>query len=161
MRAGIGLLSLLIAAALIFYISFGGKNGGYEGQVLKQGAVARDEASQLNGKDQNNVRVDESITFDDVMTGNELRGLKVTSVMTGGPMDSAYGLKVGDEITEANQLDLRGSDSGTAKAMVYEGYSRNQHLVVMRDGHEITIAPKNTAFTKARPDLFSSQVPSH
>jgi hypothetical protein len=156
MRAGIGLLSILVVAAIIFYISFGGKNGGYEGQVLKQGKTAGDEAAQISGQE----HPEDSLSFDDDMAGNEFRGLKVTAVTPGGVMDKAYGIKAGDLIVQANQLDLRGSDGGMARAMVTEGFSRNQNLVVKRGDLELTLKPVGTALTKDRPDLFKS-IPTH
>jgi hypothetical protein len=156
MRAGIGLLTILIAVAVIFYLSFGGKNGGYEGQVLNQGRTAESQASQFSG----NNHPEDSIVMDEEMSGNELRGLKVTTLTPAGIMESAYGLKVGDIIIQANQLDLRGSDAGLAKSLVIEGYDRNQPLIVRRDDKELTLAPTNTALSKTRPDLFKS-IPSH
>ncbi len=157
MRAGIGLLALLIAAGIIFYLSFGGKNGGYEGQVLNQGRTAGEEAAQFSGQE----HPEDSITLADDMVGNELRGLKVTGVTPGGIMDKTYGILIGDIIIQANQMDVRGSDSAMAKAMVAEGFSRNQDLVVKRDQQELTLRPKDTALSKARPDLFPKSVPTH
>ncbi len=157
MRAGIALLSILIAVGVIMYISFGGKNGGYEGQVLNQGRAARRETNQLAGHD----HPEQSIVLDDDMVGNELRGLKVTGVTAGGVMESVYGVKVGDEIIEANQLQLRGSDSGTAKAMVIEGYGRNQDLIVRRSDQDMTLKPKNTPLSKLNPSLLPKSIPTH
>ncbi len=158
MRAGIGLVSLLLVAGIVFYISFGGKNGGYEGQVLKQGRTAGDEAAQISGQE----HPEDSIVLADDMNGNELRGLKVTGVTAGGIMDKTYGIQVGDIIIQANQYPFAGtSDSGMAKAMVAEGFARNQELIVKRGELEMTLKPKDTALSKAEPNLFPKSIPTH
>jgi len=155
MRAGIGLLSLLIGVAFIFYLSFGyGKNGGYEGQVLQSGKVANQQAQQMSGRDENNMPVGDSIVLEDEMVGNELRGEKVVSVVAGGAFATAYGLQPGDEIIQAEQMDLRGSDAGMAKALVVESYSKNSPLVIRRNGQEMTLNP-NTPLSQDHSGLFA------
>ncbi len=114
MRAGIGLLGLLIGAAVIFWISFGPMGGnakhGYEGTVLNEGKKAREQANQISGHDENGVPVSESIKLDEVDVDGHLRRLKVVSVVAGGPFATAYGLQAGDEITEVDGLDVRDND---------------------------------------------------
>jgi hypothetical protein len=155
MRFGIGLISILLAAAIIFYVSFGyGKHGGYEGEVLHQGRDLREQAAQLAGKDENNMTAQDSIVLDDVMSGSELRGEKVVSLVPGGPMITAYGLQPGDQIIQAEQMDLRGSDAGLARSLIVESYSKNQPLVVMRNGQEMTLNPVNSALTEHHLDMF-------
>jgi hypothetical protein len=157
MRAGIGLLSLLLVAGIVFYLSFGGKNGGYEGHVLTEGRTAGNEAAQFSGQE----HPEDSIVLTDDLAGNELRGLKVTAVTPGGLMERTYGIAVDDIIIQANQLDVRGQESSMAKAMVAEGFARNQNLVVKRGPTELTLKPMNTALSKTRPDLFPKSVPTH
>ena len=154
MRAGIGLLSLLIGVAILFYISFGGPHGGEVGSTLQAGKNAREQAQQISGKDENDVPVDQSIVLDDVLAGSELRAVKVVSVVPGGPMATAYGLQAGDEIIQAEQMDLRGSDPPTARALVVESYSKNSPLVIRRNGQEITLTP-DTALTHFHPGMFA------
>jgi hypothetical protein len=154
MRAGIGLLSLLIGVAVIFYISFGYGKHGYEGEVLEQGKVANQQVQQMAGKDANNVPVGDSIVLEDDMVGSELRGEKVVSVVTGGAMATAYGLQAGDDIVQAEQMDLRGSDGGMAKALVVESYSKNSPLVIRRGGQQMTLNP-NTPLSQDHQGLFA------
>jgi hypothetical protein len=156
MRFGFGLISLLLAAGIIFYLSFGyGKHGGYEGEALYQGKVLGSQAQQLNGKDENNISAQDSIVLEDVMAGSELRGEKVVSLIPGGPMATAYGLEPGDQVIQAEQMDLRGSDGSLAKTLVVESYSKNQPLVVLRNGQELTLNPVNTPLTENHLNDFS------
>ena len=155
MRFGFGLISLLLAAGIIFYLSFGyGKHGGYEGEVLHQGKELGAQAQQLTGKDENNMSAQDSIVLEDVMSGSELRGEKVVSLVPGGPMITAYGLQPGDQVIQAEQMDLRGSDGSLAKTLVVESFSKNQPLVVMRNGQELTLNPVNTPLTQHHLDDF-------
>ena len=153
MRAGLGLLSLLIVAAIIFYVAFGGKSGGVVGTDLKAGKEARDQVNQLGGKDENGMKADDSIVMEEIMSGSELRRLKVVSVVPGGPMEAAYHLMPNDEIIQANQLELRGMDPSLAKTWVITGYSSNQPLIISRNGQEMTLTP-DTAITKMHPNEF-------
>jgi len=99
------------------------------------------------------MKADDSIVMQEVMSVSELRRLKVVSHVPGGPMEKAYGLLPGDEISEANQLDLRGMDPGLAKSWVITGYASNQPLVVYRNDQKMTLTP-NTTITKMHPNLF-------
>jgi len=155
MRAGIGLLSILIVAAIIFYVAFGSVNGkpGYVPTVLNAGKQGRDQANQLGGKDENGMKAEDSIVMEEIMSGSELRRLKVVSVVAGGPMQAAYGLQPNDEIIQANQLELRGMDPALAKSWVITGYAQNQPLIIERNGQSMTLTP-DTAITRAHPREF-------
>jgi hypothetical protein len=156
MRAGIGLLSLLVAAAIIFYISFGGKNGGYEGTVLKEGQTGREEASQIAGRTIDNVPIENTIKLDEVDSGGQFRRLKVLSVDAQTPMDTDYGLKPGDEISRVGDMGVSdNNDPGLAKALVYEAYSRNESLTVQRAGQEITLSPTKSPLSVHQPGMFN------
>ncbi len=166
MRAGLGLLSILIAAAIIFYVSFGGPGGGVEGNALHKGKDMREQANQLTGHDENGVPAGESIKLDAVDDGDgHLRRLKVVSVVAGGPFDTAYKLKAGDEITEVAGLNVRdNNDAGLAEAQVVESYQRNQPLTVMRGDQKLTLTP-DSPLTHFNPGEFGKPttpaIPTH
>ncbi len=154
MRAGIGLLSLLIAAAIIFYISFGGKNGGYEGTVMKQGAKAHDEAGQIAGKTEDNVPIADTIKLEEHDVGGQFRSVTVVSIIPQTPMDTAYGLKAGDEILRVGDWGVSdNNDFGLAEAKVDQAYQENSPLLVLRNGQQLTLTP-NTPMTQMNPKLF-------
>ena len=165
MRAGIGLLSILIVAAIIFYVSFGGDKGGMTGTTLREGRKAQEQANQLSGRDANGVPASESIKMDAVNVDGHLKRIKVLSVVAGGPFDTAYGLKAGDEITEIAGLDVgMNDDAGLAEAQVVEAYGRNQPLTIRRAEQKITITPKSP-LADFHPEDFGKPgrvaVPSH
>ena len=155
MRAGGVLLSLLIVAAIIFYVSFGmGPHNGYVGQVAKSGGEARKEAQQVSGRDADNTPVMDQIKMDPVEVGGEFRRLKVTSITPGSPWETAYGLQVGDEITKIGDMGVRdNNDAKLAEALVWESYQKNQSLTVERAGETTTLVPK-TPLSTYHPDLF-------
>ncbi len=165
MRAGIGLLSILIAAAIIFYVSFGGDKGGETGATLREGKKAQEQANQLSGRDANGVPAGESIKLDAVNVDGHLKRLKVVSVVAGGPFDAAYGLKAGDEISEIGGLDVgMNDDAGLAEAQVVEAYGRNQPLTIRRVEQKITLTPKSP-LSDFHPENFGKPgavaIPSH
>jgi hypothetical protein len=156
MRAGIGILSILIVIAIILMVSFSGQGGGYVPTVIKAGNVANSQASQMAGKDENDVRAQDSIALEADMPGSKLRGLIVKNVLPGGPMQTVYGLAIGDEITGTIELSFRGdSDAELDKDLVYEAYQKNEPLVIVRNGQELKLNP-NSPLTTAHPNLFGA-----
>src|ERR1019366_812308 len=150
MRAGIGIISILIAIAIILMVAFSGPGGGYVPTVTKAGNVANSEAAQLSGKDENGVRAQDSIALEADMPGSKLRGLIVKNILPGGPMQTVYSLVKGDEITGTAQLSFRGdTDAELDKDLVFEAYGKNQPLVILRNGRELTLNP-DSALTTAQ-----------
>ena len=165
MRAGLGLLSLLVAAAIIFYISFGGPGGGVEGNAMKENKDLREQGNQITGHDENGVPVSESIKLDEVAVDGHLRRLKVVSVVPGGPFATAYGLQANDEITEIGGLDVSmNDDAGLAKTLVYGAYQENKPLTIVRGGQKKEITP-NTPMSRFHAEDFGKPtvpaIPTH
>lgn len=154
MRAGIGLLSLLVVAAIIFYVSFGGKQGGVVGTEMKAGKDAREQASQISGRTEDGTPIEQTIKLKEVDVGGEFRRVSVVSIVPQTPMDTAYGLMAGDEITHVGAWGVRdNNDYELAAAKVYEAYGRNETLTILRNGQEMTLTP-NTPMTRDHPNLF-------
>lgn len=169
MRAGIGLLGLLIVAAIIFYLSFGTKNHpGYDATVLEKGRTAQQQAAQIAGRTEDSTPIADTITMEEVDLGGQFRRLKVTSIMPGTPMETIYGLKVGDEIIKADDMGVAdNNDAGLGKTLVASGYQHNKPIVVMRNDQELTLTPKDSPMSKLMgnplvPGLPSGgQMPTH
>ena len=154
MRAGIGLLSILIVAAVIFYAEFGGSNGGSAGSALKADKTMRQETAQISGHDENGVPVSESIKVEPVENDGHLRRLKIVSVVPGGPFDAAFGLRANDEVSEIGGLGVdMNDDFKLAEAQLFESIQRSQSLTVVRAGQKLTIEPK-TALSNLHPEMF-------
>ncbi len=154
MRAGIGILSILIVVAIILMVSFSGPKGGYVTNVVQKGQVAQGQAQQISGQDENGIRPEESIALDENSSGGHLRSLIVKNILPRGPMFTAYGLMKGDEIVQIGQMRVRDQDDPElAKSLLYESYQRNWPLVIIRGGQELTINP-DTPLTAAHPNIF-------
>ena len=154
MRLGFGLLSLLIGVAILFYISFGGEHGGEMGVTLQANKNATEQGNQIAGRSMDGTPIEGTIQLDEVDAGGEFRRLKVLSITPGTPMDTAYGLKPGDEITRVGDLGVRdNNDAGLAKTLVYGAYQNNQPLGILRNGEEMTLTP-DSPLTKFHPNLF-------
>src|SRR3954464_11536575 len=110
MRAGIGILSLLIAVAIILFVSFSGPGGGYVTTVVSKGQNAQSQAEQISGRDENGMSAEQSIMLEERESGGRLHGLVVKAIMPLGPMAATYGLMAGDEITEVGQMRVRDYD---------------------------------------------------
>src|SRR5436309_6462897 len=140
MRAGIGILSLLVAVAIIRFVSFSGPGGGYVTTVVSKGQNAQSQAEQLSGRDENGMSAEQSIMLEERDAGGRLHGLVVKAIMPMGPMALTYGLVPGDEIVEVGQMRVRDYDIELMKALTYEAYSKNQPLVIVRNGQELKLS---------------------
>lgn len=167
MRAGIGLIGLLLAVGIIFYVMFAAGGSGSAGQALKTGADVKPQVDQIAGKDEQGRIATDSIKFD---TGKN--GIDVQSVVPNGAFEQFFGLKAGDTITMVGPLPAKEMSPDDAKAYLLTAFQQNQELTVRRDGQEIKLpqAPAPGApvkrqnprgqlqdILKGRPD----EVPTH
>ena len=156
MRAGIGLVSILMVVGIILMVAFSGPHGGYVPTVINAGNSGQQQAGQISGHDENGTPVSDTIALTEQDSSDgQLRGLTVKNVLPTSPMVTSYGLMIGDEITEIGGLALRDnfSDPELAKDEVYEAYSQNKSLTILRAGQQLTINP-NTALSTAHPGYF-------
>jgi hypothetical protein len=151
MKAGFGLVSVLIVVALIMWMQ--AKNAT---TVLDKSKNARKDAAQFAGQDMDGVKAKDSIKMEPVLlSSGKLKSIKVTWLMPLGPMESYYGLMVGDEVVQANQLDVKDSDTEMAPLMVLESYSRKLPLIVMRGTQKLRLPPEDGV--PAQPQAPSGQ----
>jgi hypothetical protein len=154
MRAGIGLVSILVVVAIILIVAFGG-NHAYVPTVINAGNSGQQQAGQIAGRDDNGTPVGDTIALEEHDSNDgHLRGLTVKTVLPTSPFVTSYGLQQGDEITEIGGLSVKDQDFELSKDLVYEAYGKNQSLTVLRAGQQLTINP-DTALTTAHPNLFA------
>lgn len=144
MRAGIGLVGLLVCVGLLMYLF-----AETQIPVARVGKQAQGEAQQISGHGQDGGSAMDSFATDPDYSGSKLRGLVVTSVTPGGAMQTYFGLQTGDRITEINGNsvnDISNSDEEMAKALAAEAFQRRQTLTVERNGQALTLpAPAGSA----------------
>jgi hypothetical protein len=159
MRAIFGLVGILIAIGVLVY--FLGPGGGltHTQQVLEQGEKARHQAEQLAGRDASGMRVQDSITLDPQTSGGRLNSILVTDIVADGPMARYYGLKRNDSIIQVGPMQVRDfSDPSMAKDMIYESYQRQQQLVIVRNGQQLTL-PQQPANNAPAPQPSNPEPP--
>ncbi len=135
--------------------------------MVKQGQSGQSQAGQLAGHDENGMTAQASIVLEEDSSSGKLKGLVVKNIVPTGPMATAFGLQVGDEIVEVWGQKVRDAlDVELAKDQVYESYNRNMPLVILRNGQELTLTP-DSPLTTAHPNLFgkpgatAQPVPTH
>jgi hypothetical protein len=137
MRAGIGLVSILVCAGIAMYWF-----AETQIPIAKVGKQAQGEAQQISGRGQDGESAMESFATDAEFSGSRLRALAVTKVNAGGAMQTWYGMQVGDRITGIGGTrlsDVSNNDDGMAKALVAEAFQKRQTLDVQRDGQAMTL----------------------
>ncbi len=154
MRAGIGLVSILVVVAIILIVAFSGPGGGYVPTVINAGNTGKQQAAQISGRDDSGTPVSDTIALvEQDSADGHLRGLTVKTILPTSPMVTSYGLMAGDVITEIGGLSIRDQDPELEKDLVYEAYGHNQSLTILRNGQQLTINP-DTALTTAHPNYF-------
>ena len=147
MRAGVGLVAILVCAGIAMYWF-----AETQIPIAKVGKQAQGEAQQISGRGQDGESAMDSFATDPEYSGSRLKGLVVTKVSAGGAMQTYYGLQTGDRITGIGGTklnDVSNNDDGMAKALVAEAFQRQQTLNVERNGQAMTL-----------PAPAGSQVPS-
>ena len=136
MRAGIGLISLLVGVALMMWLFA-------ESEIpkVKAGKKAQEEAQQISGRGTDSLPAMESFETEAQRAGSRMT-LVVTAVTPGGAMQTYYGLLKDDRITGVNGMhvnDLANGDDQLAKALVAEAFGKQQKLAVVRNGQTLTL----------------------
>ena len=147
MRAGLGLVGLLISVFILVYIW--SENAAVVTTASKQATA---DAQQFSGRDEEGVPVKESIKFEAFLNANgTVKSIFVADVTPGGAMEKFYKLKRGDLILSAGQMDLRGQDEDMATALIIqEGYQKKGELRVQR-GYQEILLPSGQVLREATP----------
>jgi hypothetical protein len=168
MRAGLGLVSILVAIGLIAWMM--GK--GFGTSALTDPGVKHQTANAEQfagyGRD-GEMRFSASLTLDPQTKNGKTTSVLVTSVATGGPAETVFGLKKDDAITEIGPLpvdQIVQSDSD-AMAFVQDAYQKMQTLTVIRNGQKITLSaaeahnkPNTAANSPAQTNSAQSKTPN-
>ena len=166
MKAGFGLVALLVTIAILAYVW-----SMYTSAVSDVSQPAIRQAEQVAGFDEGGgKRAKDTIKTEPVMVNNKLRALLVTNVDPGGAMERFYGLKRDDQILAVGPIDFRGeSDAGLAEAMLAESRQREAELTVKRDEVVYLVknvdkqpvwTPKSGSIPAPQPDATISQPPT-
>jgi hypothetical protein len=134
MKGAFGLVALLIAVFIMVYLF------AMDAEVAtQQTKPAIAQAQRFASRDDNGVRVQDSIKLEPVLRGNKAVALRVADIMPGGPMDVYYGLEKDDQIVAVNKMKVRDYDAEIMEAHVFESRMRQYELEVIREGQTIIL----------------------
>jgi len=135
--AGVGLISILLAAGLIFYMTWGGPgNPGYVRPALEAKRDTEKMANAISGRDEKGQAVTDSITYEATA-----KGILIKTVVPGGALDVKFGLNPGDLITELGPLTVdqfSGSDA-TARDYMQAQYARPDSWTIRRGNQRLSL----------------------
>lgn len=142
MRAGFGLVSLLVVVGLMVLLF-----KMFEVPALEKGQEAHDQVQQISGRGQDGNSAMSSFKIEPQQRGSQLDALLVTDVVPGGAADTFYGLKKGDRIiaitTRAGLQKVNEASNGDpdmAKAMMQqESFAASLPIEVIRDGKQMML----------------------
>jgi len=144
MRMAFGLVSLLIVLAICLLIF-----RTFEVPALESGHAAQKQAEQLSGRDENGVPAMDSYKAEAHSAGSKIDGITITDILPGGPMQTYYGLQKGDVVTDIGGMNVKTlADPGgypMAKSLLDEAYQKQQTLVVLRGGSQLTLPQQHSA----------------
>jgi len=143
MRAGFGLIALLVGVAVMIWVF-----SRTQIPVAQEGKKAQDKARQIAGFDEDGERASDTITLEPQSSGGRVSSLFVTAIKAGGAMERHFGLMKDDTIVEVGTQgglqkvrDL--NDDEMATALVSEAYQKKLPLVVVRNGERLTLPMAN------------------
>jgi hypothetical protein len=130
-------------------------------EVATANKHATREAQQFAGRDEEGVPAKESIKLEPFLnTNGTVKSILVSDVTAGGAMEKYYGLKRGDVIFAAGQMDLRGQDDDMAIALIFqEGYQKKGELRVRRGMQELLL-PSGQVLSDATPPQAQPAMPT-
>jgi S1-C subfamily serine protease len=150
MRAGIGLIGLLVGVAVLLWVF-----SVTELPKARVGKQATEQARQISGRGDDGVAAMDSFKTEPQFNGSRLTGLIVTDVTPGGAMQTYYGLAKDDRVTAIDGMrlnDLANGDDQLAQALVTEAFQKRQTLSIVRNGQTFTVpAPPGTLPPPAGP----------
>lgn len=144
MRAGLGLVGLLICIGVIVWIMHSAVLPHTE-EALKAKKKAEDTLNPIAGYSRDgSMKFSDSLKIQSESKGGKIAAIDVTSVVAGGPAETDYGLKENDVIVEIGPLAVKDqiNSDGEARDMIQDAYQRSQPLVVLRDGNKMTLAAR-------------------
>jgi C-terminal processing protease CtpA/Prc len=132
---GFGLVSLLVCVAIIMLLE------SMQATSLHQGAVAHQDAEQISGRGADGMPAMYSYKAESYPPNGNFNGIRITDITAGGPMDTYYGLKVGDVITQigGNDVTALGGQYDMAKAELDQAYQESRPLTINRGGTQMTL----------------------
>ena len=151
MRGAVGLLSILIAVAIMLYLlagrgcAPGGKS--YLTTVVDAKKKYEPIAQQMGGKDPQGRPFNESLTTVPWPETGKFRGLLVQSVDPAGSAATFYGLQAGDVIEQIGPLPVGGMIIGDEQAggdFLIDAFARQFPLTVKRNGETLQLNGSTT-----------------
>lgn len=131
MKAGL-LLALLIGVGILIYLQATSAE-----TASKVNKDVRQEVAPITGRGPDGGDITNSATF-----AADRAGLAVSTVKAGSYYDVYFGLKAGDVIVRAGDVDLKGQDETSAQTFLMEAAQKKRELIVMRGGARTTLTAK-------------------
>lgn len=158
MKAGFGLVALLVVMAIIFTLWT--KNAA---TVVKESKPAREQVQQWAGEDDSGMKAKDSIILDPVDKAGKLQYVLVDRITPNGPMEKYFGLKQNDSIIQVVsrgvKLDIKDMDEQEAKERIIGAYSEQGQLVVLRNDERLELPqPKQPASPSRNKSTLDQQL---
>jgi len=132
MRMAFGLVSLLVVVAIIAYL------GSRDAETAsKVNTDTRQQMAPVTGRGPDDAPMEKSAEF-----SGERNGLAVTKVVAGGYFDQFYGVKKGDIIIQAGNMDLKGMDESSAITALLDQAPKKLDIIVLRNGQRVPLKCK-------------------
>ncbi|QOV89151.1 PDZ domain-containing protein [Humisphaera borealis] len=129
---GAVMLSLLIGVAIMAYLWSTSAE-----TASKVNRDVRQEMAPVTGRGPDGGSITDSAEFT-----ADRAGLAVAKVKPGSYYEVFFGLKAGDVIVRAGDIDLKGQDETSAQTFLMDAAQKKRELVVMRAGARTTLTAK-------------------
>lgn len=145
MKAGFGLVALLLSVGIILFLMAGpiGKGGqSYLQTVTNVKKEKEPVVQQWGGKDVKGRALYDTVELVPWPETGSMRGAMVNTIDATGPAATFYGLQTGDVIIRINSQDVGGfiiTDEGAAEAFLTDAFRYSAPILIKREGQEMTL----------------------
>jgi hypothetical protein len=138
MRMAFGLLGILVTLGVLVWVL--AVTLPETQRATHTAKVAKDQTKQIAGYDQDMTKAADTISLDGETSGGKFNGVLVTAIKSGGAMERHFGLQRNDSIIKIGPLGMQEIGSAdAAKDFLVDAFQRNQELLVVRNGKQITL----------------------
>lgn len=164
MKAGFGLVALLLTVAIILFLLAGPLGQGGSSYLQTVTNVKKEKepvVQQWGGKDVRGRPLYDTIELVRWPESGKMRGAKVDTIDPTGPAATFYGLQAGDVIVRIQSQDVGGyviGDEEAAEAFLTDAFRYSAPITIRRAGEEMTLPATEPApsLPTTTPDRGSS-----
>ena len=134
MRAAFGLVALMIGVGLLVWLW-----STHTQAVIQRSRPAEDQSKPMTENPTPSPSADPLAQTKQIQWEADSRGLVVKNIGPDNPMARYWGLRAGDRIIQAGDVQLKGEGTKDAEPFVQQAYTYQRELIIDRQGQRMQL----------------------